>query len=182
MRDESHMALTGSTVLSDASQDHSDPSIEAGTEQPSPLARSIQRPLVLEGKEIVPFTLQEEISVGDYIITVLDVKTAERLGTYISEETFHGKIATHLFYVVHLVIKNTAAKETYAPPDLFFLSDGAYEYSLDEEGTSFLFESSIFYPVLRTGLKRTVKIAYDVPEGSYTLHIHDGNLIYELSF
>lgn len=174
--DEPHSALTGSSVIDESSGIADIPSVE----QPAISAGSKQRPFDLEGKTLVPFLLQEEIRVGDYLISAANVKTTDRIGTYTSPETFNGRTADYLYTIIQLTIKNTGQKETYAPPDMFFLSDGTYEYAPHQEATKYLFESSIFYPVLRTGLKRTVKIAYDVPDGSYTFHIYDGKTIYQM--
>ncbi len=172
--DDGHSALTGSTVMND------EPEVDVDT-IPELALGSVLRPLDLEGKEIVEAGFKEEILVGEYVVTVSHVKTMEKIGVYINPEQFQGVGADKMFYVIQVSVMLTGMKEGYVPKDMFRLSDGAYEYVLDEEASMYLFESNLLSQVMRSEVKRTGKIVFDVDEGIYDLLVYDNtNKVYRI--
>ncbi len=176
--DDQNSALTGSTVI-----DTVDDKNEEQQAKPEPEWKgSPRREFNAEGKTIVDFSLSDEIKVGDYFIKVTGVRTMDKIGTYITPDQFVGESANYLFYAVQIQMTNKGEKEGYAPEDMFRLSDGQHEYSLDKEGTESFGQESIFYPVLRNDVKRNIKIAFDVEAGSYVLLVYgDAGKIYRLT-
>lgn len=162
--DDEFSALTGSTVI--PFEEEATPSL-----LPSAPQGSVSRPFDAAGQHFVDFSSDEELRLGDYMINIVHVKTQEKVGDYFNG-VFQGKEAAKQYYVVQMYVTNFGTKEEYLDPTLFTLSDGAVEYLIDKEGTKHLFESSIYYPVLRSGMKRLVKFAFDVEPGRYFLFIH----------
>ena len=177
-KDDSNSALTGSTVI-DTIKDENQ---EQQTNQAEQWKGSQRKEFNSGGKTITDFSLDDEINVGDYFVKVIGVRTMDKIGTYITSEQFKGKNANYLFYAVQIQITNKGQKEGYAPKDMFRLSDGQYEYLLDKEGTENFGQDSIFYPVLRNDVKRNIKIAFDVENGSYVLLVYgDAEKIYRMT-
>ena len=177
-KDDSNSALTGSTVI-DTIKDENQ---EQQTNQAEQWKGSQRKEFNSGGKTITDFSLDDEINVGDYFVKVIGVRTMDKIGTYITSEQFKGKDANYLFYAVQIQITNKGQKEGYAPKDMFRLSDGQYEYLLDKEGTENFGQDSIFYPVLRNDVKRNIKIAFDVENGSYVLLVYgDAEKIYRMT-
>ncbi len=164
-------ALTGSTVIHPPEEQSSpkSPFVETG---------SARVPFDAAGKTFVDFAAGEEIRVGEYQLKVLGIRATDKIGAYLTPEHFQGTNAEKVFYVVQLQITNLGMKEDYAPAEMFHLSDGQYEYSLDEKATAFFGAESIQYAVLRHNVKRNVKMAFDVDPGVYALHIsgEDGTI------
>ena len=176
--DDQNSALTGSTVI-DTIKDENQ---EQQTNQAEQWKGSQRKEFNSGGKTITDFSLDDEINVGDYFVKVIGVRTMDKIGTYITSEQFKGKNANYLFYAVQIQITNKGQKEGYAPKDMFRLSDGQYEYLLDKEGTENFGQDSIFYPVLRNDVKRNIKIAFDVENGSYVLLVYgDAYKIYRMT-
>ena len=176
--DDQNSALTGSTVI-DTIKDENQ---EQQTNQAEQWKGSQRKEFNSGGKTITDFSLDDEINVGDYFVKVIGVRTMDKIGTYITSEQFKGKNANYLFYAVQVQITNKGQKEGYAPKDMFRLSDGQYEYLLDKEGTENFGQDSIFYPVLRNDVKRNIKIAFDVENGSYVLLVYgDAYKIYRMT-
>ena len=177
-KDDSNSALTGSTVI-DTIKDENQ---EQQTNQAEQWKGSQRKEFNSGGKTITDFSLDDEINVGDYFVKVIGVRTMDKIGTYITSEQFKGKDANYLFYAVQIQITNKGQKEGYAPENMFRLSDGQYEYLLDKEGTENFGQDSIFYPVLRNNVKRNIKIAFDVENGSYVLLVYgDAEKIYRMT-
>lgn len=152
---------------------------ERGSEALASVAEAGRIPFDSGGKHLVDFELREEIEVGDYVMSVTNVKTMSKLGQYLNPDTFQGVTAHFHFIVIQLSIVHQGTKEGYVPQGMFQLTDGHYVYDVDKEGTTYLFDSGLFAPVLRTGVKRNVKAAFDVPPGEYWLLVH-GDRIYRM--
>jgi len=169
-------ALTGSTVIHP-------PEEQSSPESPSLVDTGSARVLFdATGKTFVDFTAGEEIQVGEHQLKVMGIRAMDKIGVYLTPEQFRGTTAEKVFYVVQLQITNLGVKEGYAPVEMFHLSDGQYEYSLDEKATAFFEAESIQYAVLRHNVKRNVKMAFDVDPGVYVLHISgDDGTIYRMN-
>jgi hypothetical protein len=166
LSDDTTSVLTGLSVQDELSYQGT---LDA---QPSLVSLGSKRVLYNPHVPVVDVEYGQEFMVGPYLVEVTHVKTMSKIGSFISANDFVGKEAELLFYVVQTYITNTGHKEGYTPEDFLTLTDGEYEYFLDNEGTKYLFERGLYYPVLRTGLKRLVSVAFDVERNDYWLLIH----------
>ena len=176
--DQGESALTGSTVIHVPEEQTSSETLPSVIE-----TGSARVAFNSAGKTLIEEKIGEEIQVGTYLIKVVTIKATEKIGDYVTPEQFQGEYADKMFYVAQLQITNVGLKEGYAPPEMFHLNDGISEYGIDEDATKFFGPESILYPVLRTGVRRHLKFAFDVEPGMYALHMStDGKTIYRVPF
>jgi hypothetical protein len=173
--DDENSALTGSTVID------VEPEQTTTDDIPAPAASgSASRLLDLTTKTVIDVDMKKEIVVGEYVVTVGHVKTMEKVGRYADIQTFEGMTADKVFYVVQATVMLTGLKEGYLPGTMFTLSDGVYEYFIDEEVGVYLFESNLLTQVMRSGVKRTGKVAFDVDVNDYDLLVYDDTTVYRM--
>jgi hypothetical protein len=145
--------------------------VEEAVVEPIPLG-SASRALDLSEYQVIDEETNIPFDAGRYAVTVTHAKTMKRIGTYVGPENFHGVDADKLFYVVQMNIVLKEGVEGYVPVWMFTLSDGTTEYALDQEAAGYLFETSILSLVMRVGMKKIVKVPFDVDEGSYDLLVY----------
>lgn len=170
-------ALTGSTVVQPPEEQ-----VSPNTETQTLIATGSTATLFdLGDRTFQDVAVGEDIALSDYAIKVMSIKAVEKIGTYLTPDTFQGTNADKLFYVVQMQITSLTTKERYAPLDMFALSDGTYAYSIDEEATKFFGAESIQYPVLRKDVRRVVKLAFDVDPSMYDFYIFGEKIIYRVN-